>query len=239
MHIVFVDGAAACREVRELKEELAMMDLMTHLAAGQQQQQQQSQPSQPSQQQPTEGSSAESCNLVNSSRGDSKYAAFSLTQRQQLKQQVLAWLQQPPQQPSTGGQDGGQQLQQQELGDSLAPVPLHNMRQLRELLFAYKVSQFAVQLCAGFCGQSRTPWRASAGGIATDSHDIQVRRVSVLLPTGAAVASPAAAGHHAGCHQGPALQLQQHWVRVHSSHDSSNCRRQRLGRRQRPGFRRR
>lgn len=96
-----------------------MMDLMHSLAQEQQQQQQ-----------PSDGSTG------SSEDGSDKYAPLSLAQRQRLKQQVLTWLQHQHQ-PSKAGTDL-QQPPQQELS-SLAPMPLHNVRQLRELLYAYKV----------------------------------------------------------------------------------------------------
>jgi hypothetical protein len=101
-----------------------MMDLMHSLAAEQQQQQQ------------DDSSSVKAPDGITSD----SYAAFTLAQRQRLKQQVVAWLQQQ-QQVGEAGKDLQQQQQQQqhEFSGDLAPVPLHNVRQLRELLYAYKV----------------------------------------------------------------------------------------------------
>jgi hypothetical protein len=98
-----------------------MMDLMHSLAAEQQQQQDDS----------------SSVGAPDGITSDS-YAAFTLAQRQRLKQQVVAWLQQQ-QQVGEAGTDLQQQQQQHEFSGDLAPVPLHNVRQLRELLYAYKV----------------------------------------------------------------------------------------------------
>jgi hypothetical protein len=52
----------------------------------------------------------------------SPYAPLSEQQRQQLRQQVMQWLTGPEPTPA-----------------SLAPLPLTNMRQLREVLYACKV----------------------------------------------------------------------------------------------------
>jgi hypothetical protein len=98
--------------VQELKEELAMIELM----AGWQQQQQQ------------EGSS--------SSAGQ----PYNDMQRRKLQQAVLAWLQLPDDADSSEG-----------IGSTLAQLPLSSMRQLRELLLAFKVGAAIMAGILGIC----------------------------------------------------------------------------------------
>lgn len=62
-----------------------------------------------------------------SQQQQSPYAPLSEQQRQQLRQQVLQWLTGPEPTPA-----------------SLAPLPLTNMRQLREVLYACKVSSLGI-----------------------------------------------------------------------------------------------
>jgi hypothetical protein len=102
--------------VQQLREELAMMDLMQHLTRQQQQQHV-----------PDAGHSSSSSGGVWPPAD--RYAPFSEVQRQRLRHVVLAWLQQQ-EEDSTG---------QQQQQSSLAPLPLASVAQLRELLWTFKV----------------------------------------------------------------------------------------------------
>lgn len=86
-------SATACREVHELKEELAMMQLMRQL---------------------------------NSSPPDTQHQPYSEAPRERLREAVMTWLQQSDESTDVAA-------------TGLAGLPLSSVRQLREVLFTFKV----------------------------------------------------------------------------------------------------
>jgi hypothetical protein len=112
--------------VQELKEELAMMDVMTrmqqHLNA-------------------THDSSSSGDTSSSSSSSDLKYEPFSDAQRAKLRETVLAWLQQPNPEVGAAADDCSSSSSSSSTATSLlSGLPLGSVRQLRELLLMFRVS---------------------------------------------------------------------------------------------------